>query len=81
MNIFNFTQSFPDENAIIAHFKAQRDQNGVVCPKCDGKEHIWLKNKLNYECKHCHSRRSLRSGTVLEHSKLPFQYWYVACTF
>ena len=78
MNIFNFSKSFPDENACIEHFKAQREQNGVVCPKCGGKAHYWLKGKLRYECKHCHYRQSLRSGTVLEHSKLPFMYWYVA---
>ena len=78
MNIFNFTQDFPDENACIAHFKAQREQNGVVCHKCGGKSHYRIRNKLSYECKHCHSRQSLRAGTVMEHSKLPFRYRYVA---
>jgi transposase-like protein len=62
----------------MEHFKAQRDQNGVVCPKCGCKEHYWLKGKLRYECKQCHYRQSLRSGSVMEHSKLPFQYWYVS---
>ena len=33
--------------------------------------------KLSYECKRCHSRQSLRSGTVMEHSKLPFRYRFV----
>jgi hypothetical protein len=78
MNIFNFSKSFPEENACIAHFKAQREQNGVVCLKCGSKEHYWLKGKLRYECKHCHYRQSLRSGTVLEYTKLPFSYRYVA---
>ena len=78
MNVFNFTQSFPDENACISHFKALRDQNGVICCKCGSGEHYWLGNKLSYECKRCHSRQSLRSGTVMEHTKLPFHYWYVA---
>jgi len=78
MNLLNFIEEYPDEQACIAHFKAQRDKNGVTCKKCGGKEHIWLKNKLNYECKHCHSRQSLRSGTVMEHSKLSFRYWFVA---
>jgi transposase-like protein len=78
MNILDFSKSFPDENTCIEHFKAQREQNGVVCPQCGSKEHYWLKGKLRYECKHCHYRQSLRSGTVMEHSKLPFLYWYVA---
>jgi hypothetical protein len=78
MNIINFTRSFPDEDACIAHFKVHRDQGGVICHKCGSKSHYWLRNKLSYECKQCHSRQSLRSGTVMEHTKLPFRYWYVA---
>ena len=78
MNLLNFIQQYPDEQACIEHFKAQREQNGIICTKCGSIEHRWLKNKLSYECKHCHSRQSLRSGTVMEHSKLPFSYWFVA---
>jgi ribosomal protein S27AE len=78
MNIYRYSKSFPDENACIEHFKAQRDQNGVVCPKCGGKEHSRLKGKLRYECKQCHYRQWLRSGSVMEHSKLPLQYRYMA---
>jgi hypothetical protein len=78
MNIFDFTQTFPDENACLTHFKAEREHNGVVCHQCGSLEHYWLKNKLSYECKYCHSRQSLRAGTVLEYTKLPFRYWYVA---
>ena len=47
MNIFNFTQCFPDEDACMMHFKAQREQNGVICPKCGSKAHYWLRNKLS----------------------------------
>ena len=78
MNIINFSSQFPDETSCIAHFKAQRDTKGVICPKCGHKHHYWLQNKLRYECKQCHYRQSLRSGTVMEHSKLPFLYWYIA---
>ena len=78
MKILEFIQQFPDENACRQKFKEQRDQIGVICDKCNCKEHIWLKNKLCYECKQCHRRKSLRSGTVLQYSKLPFWYWFVA---
>jgi hypothetical protein len=78
MNLLNFIEQYPDEAACIERFKAERDQNGVVCHRRGSHEHLWLKNKLSYECKHCHSRQSLRSGTVMEHSKLSFRYWFVA---
>ena len=42
------------------------------------REYLWLKNKLSYECKHCHSRQLLRSETVMEHNKLPFRYRFIA---
>lgn len=78
MNILEFIQKFPDEAACRLKFKEQRDQIGVICNKCGSKEHFWLKNKQCYECKHCHSRQSIRTGTVMENSKLPFWYWFVA---
>ena len=77
MNILEFTQKFPDEAACRSKFKEQRDQIGIVCDKCNCKEHYWHENKLCYECKHCHRRISLRSGTVMQCSKLPFRYWFV----
>lgn len=78
MNIIKFSSLFPDEESCIAHFKAQRDVHGIACPKCGHTHHNWLQNKLRYECKKCHYRQSLRAGTVMEYSKLPFMYWYVA---
>jgi hypothetical protein len=78
MNLLNFIEQYPDERSCIEHFKAQREKNGIVCPKCGSKEHMWLRNKLSYECRRCHSRQSLRSSTVMEHSKLPFRYWFAA---
>ena len=75
MNILNFMQRFPDEASCIAYLKEQREQSGVVCKHCGCMEHRWDVNKRSFECKHCHSRQSLRSGTVMEHSKLPFRYW------
>lgn len=71
-------QQSPDEAFCIAYLKEQREQSGIVCKHCGCREHSWDVNKLIFECRHCHHRQSLRSGTVLEHSKLPFRYWIVA---
>lgn len=78
MNILNFMQQFPDEASCIAYLKEQKEQSGIVCKRCGCKEHIWCPAKLSFECRHCHSRQSLRSGSVMEHSKLPFRYWIAA---
>lgn len=39
---------------------------------------MWLDSKQQYQCKHCRHRTTLRSGTVMHGSKLPFMYWFVA---
>lgn len=75
MNILNFMQKFSDEASCIAYLKEQKEQFGVVCKRCGCEEHIWNLKKLSFECRHCHSMQSLRSETVMEHSKLPFRYW------
>jgi transposase-like protein len=74
MNIIQFSSQFPDESACIAHFKAQRGAVGVVCPKCGCTHHWWLQGKLRYQCSQCGYRQSLRAGTALENTKLPFMY-------
>ena len=58
MNIFEFIQQFPDENAFRLRFKEFRDKIGIICDKCNYTEHNWHENKLCYECKHCHHRKS-----------------------
>lgn len=76
MNIFSFTAHFGSEEDCRLHFKEQRDKEGVVCKRCGGTSHYWLQGKWSYECKGCRFRTSLRSGTIMESSKLPFLVWY-----
>ncbi len=78
MNLFTFTAHFGDENTCRAHFKEQRDKIGVICHKCGHHKHYWIKSRWSYECKSCRSRTSLRSGTIMQNSNLPFLVWYRA---
>jgi transposase-like protein len=78
MNLFNFTAHFGTEEACRNHFKEQRDKIGITCNKCGHQEHFWIKSRWSYECKSCRSRTSLKSGTIMEHSNLPFLVWYKA---
>jgi transposase-like protein len=75
MNIFSFTANFGDEASCIAHFKSERDKQGVVC-KCGHTAHYWIKSRLSYECKKCRKRTTLRSGTIMQNSNLSFLVWY-----
>ena len=78
MNLLNFNEIYPDEQSCKLKFKEIRDKEGVVCQHCGGKDHYWKSDKWQYECKKCGFRTTLRSGTVMHGSKLPFRYWFIA---
>lgn len=78
MNLIEFLKQFPDEQACINNFRRMKERDLVVCEQCGGIVHYWLANKLKHECKGCKRRVSLRSDTTFEHTKLPFQYWYLS---
>ena len=78
MNILNFMQRLPDEAPCIAYLKEQREQSGVVCKHCGCTIAGMPKNAPSSANIAIADRQSLRSGTVMEHSKLPFRYWIAA---
>ena len=63
-----------EENACRALFKDYRDKQGVIYKRCGGKRHSYFKTVHKYQCKDCHWQPPLRSGTLLEASKLPYRY-------
>ena len=78
MKLIEFNQHFPTEESCKVAFKEYREREGIVCKKCGNTTHYWKKNREQWECKKCHHRTTLKSGTVMQNSKLPFQYWFVA---
>jgi len=76
MNIFSFTAHFGSEEICRNHFKEERDKIGVICSRCGHTEQYWIKSRWSYECKKCRHRTSLRSGTIMQSSNLPFLVWY-----
>lgn len=81
MNILDFLSEFRDEQACKAHFKKQREQEGVKCKKCGGTHHYWLKGKDQWQCSGCNFRTTLKSGSIMEGSKVDFHTWYKAIAF
>ncbi len=78
MNLFDFSEQFQDEKSCIDYFIKKREELGVTCKKCDNTNHYWKKDKQLFQCKKCGFRTTLRSGTTLEGSNLPFLYWFKA---
>ena len=77
MKLLGFNDVFPDEKTCRAHWKQQRESEGIICKHCGKKEHTWKEKYKYWECNDCHFRTSLRSGTIMESSKLPFREWYI----
>lgn len=78
MKLVEFTKHFPDEESCKAAFKVYRLKQGITCTKCGGISHYWKQYREQWECKTCKHRTTLKSGTVMHGSKLPFQYWFIA---
>lgn len=81
MNILRFVEEFPTEESCREHFRVQREAEGLRCKKCGCEHHYWLKAKWQWQCSNCDFRTGLRSGSMMEHSKLPLRKWYLAMAF
>jgi transposase-like protein/predicted RNA-binding Zn-ribbon protein involved in translation (DUF1610 family) len=78
MNLIRFSELYPDEQSCKEKIRKLRDKLGVVCSKCGSTRHYWKSDKEMYECKSCGFRTSLKNGTVMHKSKLPYRYWLLA---
>jgi len=78
MNLIKFFQTYDTELKCSELFKQMRDKEGVYCKRCGGADHYWLGTRDRFRCKACNRETTLRSGTALEYSKLPYNYWIYA---
>lgn len=81
MNIREFHLNYQDEESCKAKWRALREEQGIICRKCGHNHHRWKKDREQWECKQCGDRMTLRSGTVMENSKLPYYYWFTAMAY
>lgn len=78
MSTQGVTYVYKNEELSIEAFKEYRLNKGVVCKKCGSQHHYWLMSKQQFQCVDCRFRTTLRSGTVLQGSKLPYSYFFIA---
>jgi len=74
-------EDFPSNESCKIHFRYQREKEGVQCKKCGSKKHYWLKSKWQWQCTECDFRTTLKSGSIMEGSKVDFHTWYKAMAF
>jgi len=81
LSLIDFIITYPDELSCKQKFKEYRDEVGVICSKCGGESHYWKRDKEQYEYKACKTRTTLRSGTIIHKSKLPYAMGYTIINY
>jgi len=77
MKLVEFIKKFSSEEKCKEYFRDIRISEGVECKKCSGTKHYWLQGKWQFQCSKCRFRTTLKSGTVMENSRLSFQKWFM----
>jgi len=80
ISLYKFFQQFPNENAARLYFEQKLWNSNPICGHC-GSVHISEckdHKPMAYRCKTCRKHFSVRTGTILEASKLPLHKWLMA---
>lgn len=78
MKILDFYKNYPDEQSCKSAFIERRISEGIICKRCRNTKHYWKTGVQQWQCKSCGFRTTIKSGTVMENSKMPFQSWFIA---
>ena len=80
ISTFQLFQAFPDEEAARLYLELRLWPDGVKCPECKSGERITTRKRAGYyRCNACCDFDfTVRTGTVLERSKVPLHKWLYA---
>ena len=74
------TRLFPNEEAARLWFEENRWPAGPSCPHCDAEtvSAVASQKPMPWRCRSCRRHFSVRTGTVMAHSKISLQNWAFA---
>ena len=80
ISLIELADLFPDEQAARKWFEAQRWADGAHCPNCGSTRvsAVASGKPMPWRCRDCRKHFSVRTGTVMAESKLPFRKWAFA---
>ena len=80
MSLLQFFRQVPDDATAERRFIAARWPNGIVCPRCNGRNvQERAKHKtMPHRCRDCKRYFSVRTGMIMRDSKLSYQQWGLA---
>lgn len=69
---------FADEEVCVQYVAKLRWPDGAVCPRCEGREHSYLKTRRIWKCKSCKRQFSVKVGSIFEDSPIGLDKWLAA---
>ena len=75
---FEFFARIPDEAAALSYLITARWPNGPVCFHCGCSEVYTIRGGKLFDCKACRRQFTIRTGTVMEASKVSLRQWIFA---
>jgi transposase-like protein len=75
-----FINRYGTEEQCEAALEKARWPSGFVCPNCGHREHsrFLADGRWYWQCSHCRTQTTLRSGTLFHASRLPLTQWFQA---
>ena len=80
LSIIEFFQLFPNDRAAEQWFERRRWPSGRCCPDCGSCNVVETKNRRPqpYRCRDCRRHFNVRTGTVMQGSRVGYQKWLLA---
>ena len=66
---------FPDQETAISYMESKRWPTGVCCPGCNMNDKIYRKGGTYYRCGYCRKVFTVKTGTIMERSRIPLNIW------
>lgn len=77
LNMVDFIDMFPSEEACMEYLALVRWRDGHVCSRC-GCCDAWKMGRGLYRCKECRHSYSVISGTIFQDTHKPLRLWFQA---
>ena len=80
MTVAQLLQAYPDDTAAEQLFVSRRWPDGVICPCCESRsvQEGTAHPQMPYRCRNCQNFFSVRTGTIMQRSKIGYQGWLIA---
>lgn len=75
MNMIDFMDMFPSEEACLEYLSFVRWPEGYICLRCSSKRH-WKKARGLYSCQDCGYEASVIVGTLFQDTHKPLRLWF-----